>query len=155
MKITCLSLLYSDSSCLLRQLYLPSVFPLGCTWHGLVTYSYFSRFFFFFHNNIPLRILTKSLAHTGQNLNVSFSPNPNQDSTVNLEASRDPFHSYAKTKAGCQKLWMPSKTWWAVQMISTACLEIPSLHMYMLGCDSLATEFPDMNLITVATWSHF
>lgn len=76
MKMTCLRLLYGDSSCLLRQLYLPSAFPLSCTCHGLITYSYPQ--IFFFHTNVPLQILPKSLAATGQELNASFSPNLRQ-----------------------------------------------------------------------------
>lgn len=32
---------------------------------------------------------------------------------------------------------MPSKPGWAAQITSTACLEIPRLHMYMLDCASL------------------
>lgn len=132
MKITCLRLLYGDSSCLLRQLHLPSVFPLSCTCHGLITYPYSQIFFsiIMFHSEFfPSLWLT---------LDKNWMPAFPQiwDSAVDLKASRDPFHSHAKTKAGCQ-LWMPSKPGWAVQITSTACLEIPRLHMYMLDCASL------------------
>lgn len=152
MKMTCLSLLYDDSSCLLRQLYLPSVFPLSCTCHGLITYPHPQISFF------PYQCSTLNSSQVfgwhWTRTECQLFPKPNWDSAVNLKASRDPFHSHAKTKAGCQ-LWMLSKPGWAVQITSTACLGIPRLHMCMLDCASLTTEFPDVQLFTVVGWSHF